>query len=76
MGKECSLPQNIKFFAASITLYILLTQLYIKFELNMESEWIELIRNKPGYVGETSRILTEYYYNFCYDRSDLKKISF
>ncbi|MCM4172461.1 hypothetical protein DHD32_13285 [Arenibacter sp. TNZ] len=40
---------------------------------NAKSELIELIRNKPGYAGETSRVLTEYYYNFCYDNRDLKK---
>lgn len=40
---------------------------------NTKSELIELIRTKPGYAGETSRVLTEYYYNFCYDNGDLKR---
>lgn len=37
------------------------------------AEIMELLRNKPGLAGDTSRVLTEYYFNFCYQEDDLKQ---
>jgi|GEM_PF-5001397 len=39
----------------------------------MNEELLNLFRTKPGFAGDTSRVLTEYYFKSCYDKGDLIK---